>query len=41
MTISEPPVEAVVVQTQTVRSRSVRGYILFAFAVALVLRSLT
>ena len=37
MTISEPPVEAVVVQTQTVRTRSVRGYILFAFAVALVL----
>jgi len=37
MTISEPPIEAVVVQTQTVRTRSVRGYILFAFAVALVL----
>ena len=37
MTISQPPVEAVVVQTQTVRTRSVRGYILFAFAVALVL----
>jgi predicted PurR-regulated permease PerM len=37
MTITGPPVEAVVVQTQTVRARSVRGYILFAFAVALVL----
>src|SRR5271168_180616 len=37
MTISEPPVESVVVQTQSVRSRSVRGYIIFAFAVALVL----
>jgi predicted PurR-regulated permease PerM len=37
MTISEPPTEAAVVQTRTVRTRSVRGYILFAFAVALVL----
>src|ERR1700678_3470610 len=37
MTISEPPIEAVVVQTQTVRTRSTRGNILFAFAAALVL----
>src|ERR1700677_236968 len=37
MTISEPPVETVVVQTQTVRTRSVRGNIIFAFAAALVL----
>jgi predicted PurR-regulated permease PerM len=37
MTISEPPVEAVVAQVQTVRTRSVRGNILFAFAAALVL----
>jgi predicted PurR-regulated permease PerM len=37
MTISEPPIEAVVIQTQTVRTRSVRGNIIFAFAAALVL----
>jgi predicted PurR-regulated permease PerM len=37
MTISEPPIEAVIVQTQTVRTRSVRGNIIFAFAAALVL----
>ena len=36
MTISEPPAEAVV-PTQTVRTRSVRGNIIFAFAAALVL----
>jgi predicted PurR-regulated permease PerM len=37
MTISEPPIEAVIIQTQTVRTRSVRGNIIFAFAAALVL----
>jgi predicted PurR-regulated permease PerM len=33
----EPPGERIVIQTQTARARSVRGYIVFAFAIGLVL----